>query len=206
MAATATTAPRATHELPPAMFLFRSPRASVIWLIVRLWLGWQWLDAGWLKLTGAGYGNWISHSNGLQGFIAAANASWAHRAQAYGHPEMSYPWFLHILNDIDKHALLFSRIVTFSELAVGAGLLLGAFTGIAAFGAVALNIIYITSGSAGPNGVFILLGVLLIVAWRVAGDLGADYFILPALGTPWAPGRRFRRRQESPDPAPALAD
>ena len=206
MAVTATRAPRATHELPPAMFLFRSPRASVIWLIVRLWLGWQWLDAGWLKLTGAGYGNWISHSNGLQGFIASANASWAHRAQAYGHPEVSYPWFLHILNDIDQHALLFSRIVTFSELAVGAGLLLGAFTGIAAFGAVALNIIYITSGSAGPNGVFILLGVLLIVAWRVAGYLGADYFILPALGTPWAPGRLFRRRQASPDPAPALAD
>jgi thiosulfate dehydrogenase (quinone) large subunit len=75
-----------------------------------------------------------------------------------------------------------------------------------AFGVVALNITYITSGSAGPNGVFILLGLLLIVAWLVAGYLGADYFVLPALGTPWAPGWLFRRRQDRPDPAPALAD
>jgi hypothetical protein len=52
-------------------------------------------------------------------------------------------------------------------------------TGIAAAGCVALNIMYITGGSAGPNGIFILLGVLLIAAWRVAGYLGADYFLLP---------------------------
>ncbi len=65
---------------------------------------------------------------------------------------------------------------------------------------------YFTSGSAGRNGVFILLGLLLIVAWRVAGYLGADYFVLPALGTPWAPGRLFRRPQKRPDPAPAPAD
>lgn len=194
------------HELPPALFLFQSRRASVIWLVVRLWLGWQWLHAGWEKLTGAGYNNWISHDAGLQGFIASANASWAHRAQAYGHPEVSYPWFLHILNFFDKHALLFSRIVTFSELAVGVGLILGLLTGVAAAGAVALNIMYITGGSAGPNGIFILLGVLLLAAWRVAGYLGADYFVLPALGTPWRPGRLFRGRQEKPDAVGVLAD
>jgi hypothetical protein len=28
-------------------------------------------------------------------------------------------------------------------------------------------------------GIFILLGVLLVAAWRVAGYLGADYFLLP---------------------------
>ena len=37
---------------------------------------------------------------------------------------------------------------------------------------------YITGGSAGPNGIFILLGVLLVAAWRVSGYLGADYFLL----------------------------
>ena len=78
-------------ELTPARFLFRSVRSSPIWLVVRLWLGWQWLSAGWGKLTGPGYDNWVSHSAGLQGFIAAANADWAHRAQAFGHPQVAYP-------------------------------------------------------------------------------------------------------------------
>jgi thiosulfate dehydrogenase (quinone) large subunit len=100
-------------------------------------------------------------------------------AQAFGHPEVSYGWYLHILNHINAHAQVFSRVVTLSELAVGIGLLLGCLTGAAAAGGVALNLMYITGGPAGPNGIFILLGVLLIDAWRVAGYLGADYFLLP---------------------------
>ena len=149
---------RGMLELPPARFLFRSTRASVIWLIVRLWLGWQWLDAGWLKATSPGYANWLTHSAGLQGFIGTADSSWAHRAQAYGHPEVAYGWYVSLLNDVGQHAQVVSVAVTFSELAVGVGLLLGCLTGIAAAGGIALNLIYITSGSAGPNGVFILLG------------------------------------------------
>jgi len=188
----------AALDFPPARFLFQSKAASVIWLVARVCLGWQWLDAGWQKLTGAGYDNWVSHSVGLQGFIAAANASWAHRAQAFGHPQMAYPWFLHILNAIDHHAQVFSTIVTISELAVGVGLLLGCLTGVAAAGAVALNFLYITGGSAGVNGVFIVLGVLLVAAWRVAGYFGVDYFLLPALGTPWEPGTLFRKLTARP--------
>jgi thiosulfate dehydrogenase [quinone] large subunit len=114
---------------------------------------------GWLgKLTGAGYSNWFTHANGLQGFIAGANASYDHRAQAFGHPEVNYGWYLRILNAMGGHAQVFSRVVTISELLVGIGLLLGCLTGAAAAGGVALNILYITGGSAGPNGVFILFG------------------------------------------------
>ena len=181
--------PRGAIELPFTRFLFKSVRSSPIWLIVRLWLGWQWLSAGWEKLTGTGAGNWITHSAGLQGFIAAANADWAHRAEAFGHPQVAYPWYLDVLNQIGQHAQLFSRVVTFSELAVGAGLILGCCTGLAAAGAVALNIMYITGGSAGPNGIFIALGVLLVVAWRVAGYLGADYLVLPAITRRWSRAR-----------------
>jgi thiosulfate dehydrogenase (quinone) large subunit len=189
---------RGMLEIPPARFLFRSTRSSLIWLIVRLWLGWQWLDAGWQKATGPA--SWLSHSAGLQGFVASADSSWAHRAQAYGHPEVAYGWYVGLLNDVGRHAQVVSVAVTLSELAVGVGLLLGCLTGIAAAGGIALNLIYITSGSAGPNGVFILLGILLLAAWRVAGYLGADYFILPAIGVPGQPGWLFRRRQR---PAPA---
>src|ERR1700722_314268 len=181
-AAGATRTDQPTHaalELPAAGWLFRSRQASILWLIVRLWLGWQWFSAGWGKLTAAGHGNWFTHPTGLQGFIAGANSSYDHRAQAHGHPQVTYGWYLHLLNGIDGHAQLFSRVVTLSELAIGVGLLLGCLTGAAAAGGVALNVMYITGGSAGPNGIFILLGVLLVAAWRVAGYLGVDYFLLP---------------------------
>jgi thiosulfate dehydrogenase (quinone) large subunit len=181
-AAGATRTDQLTHgslELPWTRWLFRSRQAGVLWLIVRLWLGWQWVSAGWGKLTAAGDGNWFSHATGLRGFIAGANSTYDHRAQAHGHPQVSYAWYVHLLNAVGAHAQLFSRVVTLSELAVGIGLLLGCLTGVAAAGGVALNIMYITGGSAGPNGIFILLGVLLIAAWRVAGYLGADYFLLP---------------------------
>jgi thiosulfate dehydrogenase (quinone) large subunit len=190
-AAGATRTDQPTHsalELPWTRWLFRSRRASILWLIVRLWLGWQWFSAGWHKLTAAGSANWFTHPKGLQGFIAAADNSYAHRAQAFGHPQVSYGWYVHILNAVDAHAQVFSCVVTISELAVAIGLLLGCLTGVAAAGGVALNIMYITGGSAGPNGVFILLGVLLVAAWRVAGYLGADYFLLPR------PRVRLRRR------------
>ena len=168
-----------TLELPWSRLLFRSRKSGILWLIVRLWLGWQWFTAGWQKLTAAGSGNWFTHAAGLQGFIGAANNSYDNRAQAFGHPEVNYGWYLHILNTVGAHAQVFSRVVTVSELAVGIGLLLGCLTGLAAAGGVALNVMYITGGSAGPNGVFILLGVLLVAAWRVAGYLGADFFLLP---------------------------
>ena len=67
----------------------------------------------------------FTHAAGLQGLIASANSSCGNRAQAFGHPEVNYGWYLHILNTVGAHAQVFSRVVTVSELAVGIGLLLG---------------------------------------------------------------------------------
>ena len=35
-----------------AKWLFGSSTAGWIWLVARLWLGWEWLQAGWSKLFG----------------------------------------------------------------------------------------------------------------------------------------------------------
>lgn len=37
---------------PPARWLFGSSTAAWIWLIARLWLGWEWLQAGWGEVFG----------------------------------------------------------------------------------------------------------------------------------------------------------
>ena len=58
-----------------------------------------------------------------------------------------------------------------------------------------MNFSYMFAGSAGVNPLFAILGIFLILAWRVAGYYGLDRWLLPALGTPDQPGYVFRRRR-----------
>jgi len=50
-----------------------------------------------------------------------------------------------------------------------------------------LNFSFVFSGAAGVNPAFIIVGILLVLAWRNAGWIGLDRFLLPSLGTPWQP-------------------
>jgi hypothetical protein len=52
------------------------------------------------------------------------------------------------------------------------------------------------AGVAGVNPVFFLFEVLLILAWRNAGYIGLDRWVLPALGTPWSAGPVFQARAD----------
>ena len=69
------------------------------------------------------------------------------------------------------------------EVAVGLGLLFGALTGIAAFGGVFMNANYVLSGVLSSNPVLIVLGALIMLAWRNAGWIGLDRWILPWVQT-----------------------
>jgi thiosulfate dehydrogenase [quinone] large subunit len=51
---------------------------------------------------------------------------------------------------------------------------------------------------------FFLFEILLILAWRNAGYIGLDRWVLPALGTPWQPGTVFVHDAKE-DKAPQLA-
>jgi len=64
------------------------------------------------------------------------------------------------------------------EVVIGVALLAGIFTGIAAALGATLHFAFRFSGVAGVNPACLLAEVLLIAAWRVAGQLGADYWLL----------------------------
>ncbi len=68
-----------------------------------------------------------------------------------------------------------------SELTIGALLILGLFTGAVAFAGLALNVIYMFSGTSGVNPAYAIVAVFLILAWRNAGYLGLDGFVLPRI-------------------------
>jgi thiosulfate dehydrogenase (quinone) large subunit len=93
------------------------------------------------------------------------------------------------------NAALFSYIVTLGEILVGLGLIVGLFTGIAAFFGGFMNASFIFAGTAGANPLMFILAILLMLAWRVAGYWGLDRWVLPTIGVPGYPGTAFRARR-----------
>ena len=161
-----------------ADWLFRSKAASVVWLVARLWLGYEWLNAGYQKLWGSEkLAFWNGGGATVKGFASAGVAG-----SAGGKSGASYGWwagFLH--NFVIPNSSWIAKLVTLSELAIGALLILGLFTGAAAFAGIGLNLIYMFSGSAGVNPAYAIVSVFLILAWRNAGYFGLDRFALPAV-------------------------
>jgi thiosulfate dehydrogenase [quinone] large subunit len=184
-----------------ARFLFTSPVAAVGWLFLRVWIGYQWLHAGWEKVTGTESGwhfafthdSWLRTSAGLKGFAGFA------LTQAKGpHAAVNYGWDAAFLRWIDRSGAGFlAPLIAIGETAIGVGLILGIFTGVAAFSAGLLSTTFGLAGVAGVNPVFFVIEVFLVLAWRNAGYYGLDRYILPALGTPWHPGKLFQHRGTS---------
>jgi thiosulfate dehydrogenase [quinone] large subunit len=75
--------------------------------------------------------------------------------------------------------------MAYSELLIGICLIVGLLTGFAALGGALMNFNFMLAGAASTNPVLFLIAVLLILAWKAAGYLGADRYVLPLIGTPW---------------------
>ena len=170
-------------------FLFADTRMAPVWLVVRLWLGYEWLAAALGKWT---EGGWVGAGAGgaVKGFAQGAIAQTAGE-----HPQVT-GWYASFLEHVVlPNAALFSYLVILGETLVGVALVLGAFTGIAAFFGVFMNASFLFAGTAGANPLMALAGVLLVLAWRVSGWWGLDRWILPAMGVPGAAGTMFGRRR-----------
>ena len=168
-----------------ARFMFKHTQASWIWLAVRLWVSWQWLEAGTRKLQNPA---WMDCSGrAIHGFWEKALGTGPD-----GQPLIAFDWyagFIQLL--LDHHAEgWFSKLIVFGELAVGVGLLLGALTGVAAAGGLLMSESYMLAGTAATSPALALLEILLIFAWKNAGYIGLDRFILPTLVPWWNPDDR----------------
>ena len=172
-------------EPPISQLLFADTRFALIWLFLRVYVGWQWLDAGWGKVHNA---DWVGPKAGkiVAGFTMAA------LEKAGGaHPDVSDWYAAWLGNVVLTNASLFSHIVAFGEVFVGIALILGLFTGIAAFFGGFMNMNYLFAGTVSVNPLLFLIQLFLILAWLVAGWIGLDRFALPFLGVPWKPGDFF---------------
>ena len=179
MANTLTNRRHIVQDPPLAERLFADTRMAWLWLPIRLWLGWHWLEAGWHKVTDPA---WVSGGQALQGFWTRAV-----QVEEGARPTIAFGWYRDFLEGLLNSGSYtwFAPLIAWGEVLIGVALILGAFTGIAAFFGAFLNWNFLMAGTASTNGMMLVLTVGLILAWKIAGWIGLDRFLLPLVGTPW---------------------
>lgn len=152
-------------------FVFFDTRTSLFWFAVRLYIGWQWLQAGLQKF---GNPTWTGSEAGaaVKGFLLGAL-----KKTTGEHPDVQswYAWFIRHL--ALPNAELFSYLVTYGEILVGIALILGLFTALASFFGAFMNINYLLAGTVSTNPQLLMLAIFLLCAKKVAGRIGLDSFL-----------------------------
>lgn len=146
-------------------FLRENKGASGILFLIRLFLGYQWITAGWTKIT-SGF-----DANGfLQGAVASASGE---------HPAVQGWWATFLEGVAIPNVDFFNVLIPWGEFLVGLGLILGTFTTLAAFMGVVMNFAFLFSGTTSTNPMMVILGMLLIIAGYNAAKIGIDRWLIP---------------------------
>jgi len=163
-------------------FLRYGKEAAPFYLGVRLFLAYEWLEAGLHKVTDP---KWVGTGEALQAYWQRAVA-----IPEQGRPPITYPAyrsFIQFMLDNNWHTW-FASLVAWGEVLVGLGLLVGGLVGFAALFGLLMNFAFLYAGSTSSNPTLILLEIMVLFGWRVAGWWGVDQVLLPRIGTPWSPG------------------
>jgi thiosulfate dehydrogenase (quinone) large subunit len=169
--------------------LFASKAMAPFWLVVRLYLGWLWLSAGWGKIFAPA---WTGENAGaaVRGYLTSALG----RAAA---EQPTVPaWYAWLIENVFlPNAVLMSHLVAWGEVLVGVALILGFLTGLTAFLGGLMNVSFLLAGTLSTNPIMFVLATWIVLAWRIAGYYGLDYWVLPRIGAP-----------KEPPPTPARVD
>lgn len=151
-------------------FLRENVFAAGLILLLRLYIGWEWMTAGWHKLTGG-----FDAAGFLKNAVANPVADKATGAAVY-------PVFTAFL---DRFALpnvkLINFLIPLGEFLVGLGLILGGLTVAAAFFGLMMNFMFLFAGTVSTNPWLVLIGFIIFAAGANAGKFGIDYYLLPLL-------------------------
>ncbi|HEY1014760.1 MAG TPA: DoxX family membrane protein [Herpetosiphonaceae bacterium] len=164
-------------------------------LVLRLWLGYEWLSAGLPKVFGEGSAAWIGPKAGaaVTGFLKGALARAQFDPVKNPMPEVS-GWYADFISSVAlPNAALFSYLVAFGEVLVGLALILGLFTRFSAAAGGLMNLNYLLSGVSGLNPLMLIASVVIIMfPAPAAGWIGLDRLVSPRLAR--LLGREDRRQ------------
>ncbi|MFE8695879.1 DoxX family membrane protein [Cytobacillus sp. FJAT-53684] len=139
--------------------------AAGLLTIIRLYVGYSWLTAGFHKVADG-----FDASGFLQGAVAKASGE---------NPAVQGWWASFLEGVAVPNAGLFSFLVAWGELLVGLGLILGCLTTAAAFFGMMMNFAFLFSGTVSTNAQMVLLTIFILVAGYNAGKIGLDRFVIP---------------------------
>jgi thiosulfate dehydrogenase (quinone) large subunit len=141
-----------------------------------LFLGYEWINAGWEKLQSPA---WMQTGEALRTY-------WERAVQVSlppVRPPITYPAyrsFIQYMLDNDWYTW-FAKVVVIGELLVGAALVVGGLTAIAAAVGLLMNFSFVYAGTASTNPTLIILEAVIVYGWLVGGWWGLDRFLLPLL-------------------------
>lgn len=154
-------------------FIFSNRKMALFWLLVRVYVGYEWITAGWDKLHDP---VWVGSNAGgaLAGFIQGALTK-----TVGAHPDVSLWYASFLKNVVLPNVQTWSHVIAFGEFLVGLALIIGFLTGLAAFFGMFMNLNFLLAGTVSINPVLLMLSIGVVLAWRIAGYWGLDRYVLP---------------------------
>ncbi|MFD0672394.1 DoxX family protein [Cohnella sp. GCM10027633] len=149
--------------------------AAIAVTLLRIYVGWQWIDAGWHKLAdGFDAGGFLNNAVGKPVIDRATN-------------EAIYPTYTNFLEHFAlPNVKLINFLIPLGEFLIGVGLIVGGLTVAAAFFGLMLNFLFLFAGTVSTNPWLLLLGTIVLVAGANAGRYGLDFYLMPLLRKGWA--------------------
>ncbi|WP_339060837.1 DoxX family protein [Tepidibacillus marianensis] len=147
----------------------RGDKAAIFWTIVRIYIGYEFLMAGWEKITGP------------EPFSAKGFMMGAIKKSVGEHPAVQ-GWYASFLNGfaVPMHGL-FDILIPWGELLAGIGLIIGCFTTIALLATAFMNLNFMLAGSTSTNPQLYTLAIILLFIGAASYRWGVDYYFLPKL-------------------------
>ncbi|KMJ57386.1 Crp/Fnr family transcriptional regulator [Bacillus sp. LL01] len=154
----------------------RGPKMAILWTVLRIWLGVQWLKAGLPKIG----------AFDAEGFLHGAIA------KAEGANPAVQGWYAGFLENVAlPNVGLINILIPWGEVLVGIALILGLATLPALVGAAFMNLNFLLAGTVSTNPVLYTVAILLIAAGAAATFYGLDRFAIRWIKDRWN-GRKMR--------------
>jgi len=144
---------------------------SIVWAVLRIWLGYQWLHAGVEKV---GNPAWVGEKAGtaVAGFLNGA------LAKAVGDHPAVQGWYAEFIEHVAlPNATIFSYLVAFGEVIVGISLILGVLTYVGLLAGALMNFNYLFAGTTSTNPNMLLITFILLYVGANSYFYGIDRFI-----------------------------